>query len=58
MVAEVRSQRDTERRGARGGQMLGVGTTENARKWLRQAEIDDSGVSRGGGVGNQPSSDR
>jgi hypothetical protein len=38
--------------------VLGVGMTENARKCLRQVEIDDSVVSRGGGVGNQLSCDR
>jgi hypothetical protein len=39
-------------------ELLRVGTTENAHKWVGQAEIDDSGVSPGGDAGNQPSSDR
>ena len=59
MVAEIRSQHDPEWAAMRAvAELLGVGTTENARKWVRQAEIDDSGVSPGGGAGNQPSPDR
>jgi transposase len=58
-VAEVRSQHDTEWAATRAvAELLGVGTTENARKWVRQAGIDDLGVSPGGDAGNQPSSDR
>jgi transposase len=41
-VAEGRSQHDTEWAATRAvAELLGVGTTENARKWVRQAEIDD-----------------
>jgi transposase len=58
-VAEVRSRHDTEWAATRAvDELLGVGTTENAHKWVGQAEIDDSGVSPGGDAGNQPSSDR
>ena len=58
MVAEVRVS--ATRSGGRAGwpSARGGHDRECARKWLRQAQIDDSGVSRGGGVGNQPSPDR
>ena len=42
MVAEVRGQHDTEWAAIRAvSELLGVGTTETVRKWVRQAEIDD-----------------
>ena len=54
MVAEVREQHDTEWAAMRAmSGLLGVGTTETVRKWVRQAEID-TGSSSGGddrGVG-------
>ena len=42
MVAEVRGQHETEWAVMRAvSELLGVGTTETVRKWVRQAEIDD-----------------
>ena len=42
MVAEVRDQHETEWAAMRVvSELLGVGTTETVRKWVRQAEIDD-----------------
>src|SRR5271156_852201 len=42
MVAEVRDQRETEWAAMRAvSELLGVGTTETVRKWVRQAEIND-----------------
>ena len=42
MVAEVRGQHETEWASMRAvSELLGVGTTETVRKWVRQAEIDD-----------------
>ena len=42
MVAEVRGQHETEWAAMRAvSELLGVGTTETVRKWVRQAEIDD-----------------
>ena len=41
MVAEVRGQHETEWAAMRAvSELLGVGTTETVRKWVRQAEID------------------
>ena len=41
MVAEVRGQHETEWAAMRAvAELLGVGTTETVRKWVRQAEID------------------
>ena len=41
MVAEVREQHDTQWAAMRAvSELLGVGTTETVRKWVRQAEID------------------
>ena len=41
MVAEVREQHDTEWAAMRAvSELLGVGTTETVRKWVRQAQID------------------
>ena len=41
MVAEIRDQHDTEWAAMRAvSELLGVGTTETVRKWVRQAEID------------------
>jgi transposase len=40
MVAEVREQHETEWAAMRAVELLGVGTTETVRKWVRQAEID------------------
>lgn len=49
MVAEIRDQHETEWSAMRAvAELLGVGTTETVRKWVRQAEIDAgarSGVS-------------
>ena len=42
MVAEVRATHDTEWAAMRAvSGLLGIGTTETVRKWVRQAEIDD-----------------
>ena len=42
MVAEIRDQHETEWAAMRAVvELLGVGTTETVRKWVRQAEIDD-----------------
>ena len=42
MVAEIRDQHETEWAAMRAvAELLGVGTTETVRKWVRQAEIDD-----------------
>ena len=42
MVAEVRGQYDTEWAAMRAvSKLLGVGTNETVRKWVRPAEIDD-----------------
>jgi len=41
MVAEVRGQHETEWAAMRAvSELLGVGTTETVRKWVRQAEVD------------------
>jgi transposase-like protein len=41
MVAEVRGQHKTEWAAMRAvAELLGVGTTETVRKWVRQAQID------------------
>ena len=41
MVAEIRDQHETEWAAMRAvSELLGVGTTETVRKWVRQAEID------------------
>lgn len=41
MVAEVREEHETEWSAMRAvSEMLGIGTTETVRKWVRQAEID------------------
>lgn len=41
MVAEIRSEEDSEWAAmARVSQLLGVGTPETVRKWVRRAEID------------------
>ena len=41
MVSEVRDQHDTKWAAMRAvSELLGVGTTETVRKWVRQAEID------------------
>lgn len=41
MVAEVRASHDTEWAAMRAvSELLGIGTTETVRKWVRQAEID------------------
>src|SRR5215212_6900292 len=41
MVAEVRDQHETEWAAMRVmAELLGVGTTETVRKWVRQAEVD------------------
>ncbi len=41
MVAEVREQHDTEWAAMRAvSELLGVGTTETVRKWVREAQID------------------
>jgi transposase len=41
MVAEIREQHETEWAAMRAvSELLGVGTTETVRKWVRQAEID------------------
>ena len=41
MVAEIRDQHETEWAAMRAvAELLGVGTTETVRKWVRQAEID------------------
>ena len=42
MVAEVRASHATEWAAMRAvSELLGIGTTETVRKWVRQAEIDD-----------------
>ena len=42
MVAEVRASHATEWAAMRAvSDLLGIGTTETVRKWVRQAEIDD-----------------
>ena len=42
MVAEIRGQHETEWAAMQAvAELLGVGTTETVRKWVRQAEIDD-----------------
>lgn len=42
MVAEIREQHETEWAAMRAvSELLGVGTAETVRKWVRQAEIDD-----------------
>lgn len=41
MVVEVRDQHETEWAAMRAvSELLGIGTTETVRKWVRQAEID------------------
>jgi len=41
IVAEIREQHETEWAAMRAvSELLGVGTTETVRKWVRQAEID------------------
>ena len=41
MVAEIRAEHDSEWAAmARVSQLLGVGTPETVRKWVRRAEID------------------
>ena len=41
MVAEVRSEQDSEWAAmTRVAELLGVGTGETVRKWVRQAEVD------------------
>jgi transposase len=41
MVAEVRGQHETEWAAMRAvSELLGIGTTETVRKWVRQAEVD------------------
>ena len=40
-VAEVRGQHETEWAAMRAvSELLGIGTTETVRKWVRQAEVD------------------
>jgi transposase len=42
MVAEIRGDHDSEWAAiARVAELLGVGTAETVRKWVRQAEVDD-----------------
>jgi len=41
MVAEVRGQHETEWAAMRAvSELLGIGTSETVRKWVRQAEVD------------------
>jgi len=41
MVAEVRGQHETEWAAMRAvSELLGIGTAETVRKWVRQAEVD------------------
>jgi transposase len=41
MVAEVRGQHETDWATMRAvSELLGIGTTETVRKWVRQAEVD------------------
>jgi transposase len=41
MVAEVRGQHETEWAAMRAvSELLGIGTTETVRKWVRQPEVD------------------
>jgi transposase len=41
MVAEVRGQHETEWAAMRAvSELLGIGTTETVRKWVRQAKVD------------------
>jgi transposase len=41
MVAEVRGQHETEWAAMRAvSELLGIGTTETVRNWVRQAEVD------------------
>jgi transposase len=42
MVAEIRADHDSEWAAmAKVSELLGVGTAETIRKWVRQAEVDD-----------------
>ncbi len=42
MVAEIRGEHDSEWAGmAKVAELLGVGTPETVRKWVRRSEVDD-----------------